>query len=112
MDPRELLAHVTDHVTVSRVFGAPIPQGEALVIPVASVRGAAGGGSGAGPSNQGSGSGGGGGFVATPAGVYVIQGGVVHWHPALDVTRIVLGGQVVAVALALVARSIVRRRRR
>lgn len=112
MDPQELLAQVTDNVTVSRVFGEPIRQGETLVVPVARIRGGAGGGSGTGPSNEGSGSGGGGGYVATPAGVYVITGGTAQWQPALDVTRIVLGAQVVAVVLALVARSILRRHRR
>jgi len=35
----------------------------------------------------------------------------VSWQPALDVTRIVVGGQMVAVVVALVLRSILRRRR-
>jgi uncharacterized spore protein YtfJ len=110
MDPQQLLAQVTDNVTVTRVFGEPIQHGDTLVVPVARIRGAAGGGSGTGPSNEGSGSGGGGGFVAAPAGVFVIKAGEAHWHPALDVTRIVLGGQAVGVVLALVLRSILRRR--
>jgi hypothetical protein len=34
----------------------------------------------------------------------------VSWQPALDVMRIAIGGQVLAVVLALVIRSILRRR--
>ena len=110
MDAKELLAQVTDNITVNRVFGQPIQHGDILVLPAARIKGGAGGGSGSGPSNQGSGSGGGGAFAATPAGVYVIRGGTARWQPALDVSRIALGGQVVAIVLALVVRSILRRR--
>jgi hypothetical protein len=49
---------------------------------------------------------------AVPAGAYVIRNGEVSWQPAVDVTRIALGGQVVAVVLLLVVRSALRRRRR
>ena len=38
--------------------------------------------------------GGGFGLSATPAGAYVIRGGAVEWQPAIDVNRIVLGGQI------------------
>jgi hypothetical protein len=37
---------------------------------------------------------------------------VVHgdsWHPAVDVTRVVLGGRLMAAAALLVARSVLRR---
>jgi hypothetical protein len=81
---------------------------------VAVVRGGGGGGQGegSGPGNTGTGSGSGGGFgiAARPAGVYVIDGQNVHWRPAVDVNRIVLGGQIVAIAALLVLRSIFRRR--
>jgi len=109
MDVKELLSKVTDNLTVGRVFGEPIQHGDVLVVPVARIRGGAGGGSGAGPGKE-EGSGGGGGFEATPAGVYVIKDEAVAWHPAVDVTRIVVGGQLVAVVVALVVRSILRRR--
>ena len=42
----------------------------------------------------------------------MIRDGEVTWRPALDVNKIVLGGQLVAVVALLVARSMVRRRRR
>jgi hypothetical protein len=41
---------------------------------------------------------------------HVRSPGPVTWHPALDVTRVVIGAQVVTVVLALVTRSILRRR--
>ena len=110
MDVHQLLSKVTDNLTVARVFGEPIAHGDILVVPVARIRGGAGGGSGPGPTQEGTGSAGSAGFNATPAGVFVIRSGSVTWQPALDVTRIVLGGQLVAVVLALVARSILRRR--
>lgn len=110
MNVEQLLAQVRDGATVSRVFGEPVQRDDVLLVPVARVRGGAGGGGGSGPRDEGSGSGGGGGFVATPAGVYVVKDGTVRWHPAVDVTRIVLGGQLVAVVVALIVRSILRRR--
>ena len=51
------------------------------------------------------------GLAAKPAGVYVIDGSNVSWRPAVDVNRIVLGGQIVAVVALLVLRSILRTRR-
>jgi len=112
MDVQQLLSKVTDNLTVGRVFGEPIQHGDILIVPVARIRGGAGGGSGtgAGATDDVSNSGGGGGFDAKPAGVFVLKGGSVSWQPALDVTRIVIGGQVVTVVLALVVRSILRRR--
>ncbi|MDR6321716.1 hypothetical protein J3R03_005912 [Actinoplanes couchii] len=41
----------------------------------------------------------------------MIRGDEVHWRPAIDVNKIVLGGQLVAVVAFLVARSLLRRRR-
>jgi uncharacterized spore protein YtfJ len=110
MDIQELLSKVTDNLTVGRVFGEPVQHGDILVVPVARIRGGAGGGNGTGATEDLSNSGGGGGFEATPVGVFVLKNGSAEWHPALDVTRIAIGGQVVAVVLALVLRSILRRR--
>jgi uncharacterized spore protein YtfJ len=110
MDVKELLSQVTDNLTVGRVFGEPIRQGDVVIVPVARIRGGAGGGGGIDAEKGGEGSGGGGGFEAVPAGVYVIKDESVSWRPAVDVTRIVIGGQLVAVVVALVLRSILRRR--
>ena len=110
MDVQQLLSKVTDNLTVGRVFGEPIQHGDILIVPVARIRGGAGGGSGTGTGNDVSNNGGGGGFDAKPAGVFVLKSGSVSWQPALDLTRIVIGGQVVTVVVALVVRSILRRR--
>lgn len=108
MDVEKFLSQISDSATVTRVFGEPIERDGALVVPVARVRAGGGGGSGTGPENESSGVGGGGGFDASPAGVYVIKDGDAQWRPAVDVNRIVLGGQVMAVLVVLVLRSVLR----
>jgi uncharacterized spore protein YtfJ len=112
MDVNELMAQTRDTLTVSRLFGEPYERNGTTVVPVAAVRGGGGGGKGegGGPEGAGSGSGSGGGFglVAKPAGVYVIDGSGVRWRPAVDVNRVVLGAQIVAVVALLVLRSILR----
>ena len=115
MDVNELMQQTRDTLTVSRLFGESYERNGTVVVPVAAVRGGGGGGhgEGGGPDGSGSGSGSGGGFglAAKPAGVYVIDGSNVSWRPAVDVNRIVLGGQIVAVVALLVLRSILRTRR-
>jgi uncharacterized spore protein YtfJ len=80
------------------------------VIPVAAVRGGGGGGGGGGtsPQDQSSGQGQGVGFGvrADPVGVFVVKDGDVEWRPAVNVMRIVIGGQIVAVVALLVLRRI------
>jgi uncharacterized spore protein YtfJ len=110
MDVEQLLSQVSDSAKVSRVFGEPVREGDVLLVPVARVRGGGGGGSGTGPDTEGSGSGGGGGFTADPAGVYVVKDGEVTWRPAVDVNRVVVGGQLVLIVMFLVLRSVLRRR--
>ncbi len=114
MDPQDLLAQARDAMTVKRVFGEPIEKDGVTVIPVATVIGGAGGGSGtsteAGGEGSPSGTGGGYGLRATPAGVYVIKDGTVRWEPALDLNRVILGGQLVAIVLFLTIRAIARAR--
>ena len=67
--------------------------------------------------SEGGESGGGGGFglMARPSGAWIVEDGVVTWKPAIDVNRIVLGGQIVALAAILVSGRILlaqaRRRR-
>jgi uncharacterized spore protein YtfJ len=109
----DLVDRLQDRVAVisDRVVAAPIERDGATVVPVVSVRGGGGGGVGSDPSGGGEGSGGGWGAVARPVGAYVLEGGHVRYEPAIDVTRIVLGGQVVAVVALLVIRRALRRRR-
>jgi uncharacterized spore protein YtfJ len=108
MHDQELLAQAHDSMTVKRVFGEPIDKNGITIIPAANVRGGAGVGSGS--SIGDSPSGGRFGLRATPAGVYVIKGETVTWQPALNLNRVILGGQIVAIALLLTIRSLMRAR--
>ena len=76
------------------------------------MQGGAGGGGGEGPEGQGSGTGGGFGVNAKPAGAFVVRGDDVDWRPAIDVNRIIMGGQLIAAAALLLAVTVVRARHR
>lgn len=112
MEVQEVIAQARDALTVKRVFGEPYEKDGVTVIPAARVQGGAGGGGGEDPEGQGRGSGSGFGLSARPVGAFMIRGGEVTWRPALDLNRVILGGQVVAVVLLLTIRSIVKRRAR
>ena len=109
MDAQDIVAQARDAVSVKRVFGDPYERNGVTVIPAARVGGGAGGGVGEGPEGEGSGKGSGSGFglSARPAGAYVIRGEEVRWQPAVDVNRIVLGAQLVAIAALLVVRAVI-----
>jgi uncharacterized spore protein YtfJ len=94
-----------------QVFGQPYEKNGVTVIPVARVFGGGGGGEGT-PEGGEPASGGGLGFNARPAGAFVVIGDDVRWQPAVDVNRIVLGAQLVAIAALLTVRSIVKARAR
>jgi uncharacterized spore protein YtfJ len=96
--------------TAEKVFVSPIERDGLTVIPAATV--GAGGGSGNQGGEPGSGERGGFGLRAKPAGAFVIRNGSVRWQPAVDVNRLVMGGQVVAIVALLVLRTIVRSRAR
>jgi uncharacterized spore protein YtfJ len=108
MDVGELLERASDDLNVKRVYGEPVERDGVTVIPVARVLG--GGGGGSGTKGEESGSGGGFGGWAKPVGVYVIRDGKVSWQPALDINRIILGGQLAVITLFLVVRSVAHRR--
>src|ERR1700726_2347950 len=48
------------------------------------------------------------GVSSRPVGAFVIKGGEVSWQPALDLNRVILMGQVVAIVALLTARAIVK----
>ncbi|WP_406830275.1 hypothetical protein ABEG17_14930 [Pedococcus sp. KACC 23699] len=110
MDVDQLLSQITDDLTPRKVFGEPIERDGVMLVPVARVRGGAGGGSGGRDGDEGSG--GGGGMDAKGLGVFVVKDGNVSWQPAVDVTRLAIGGQVVAVVAALVIALVLRPRSR
>jgi uncharacterized spore protein YtfJ len=104
---------IVDSASAGRVFGEPVSHEGVVVLPAAKVSGGAGGGTGPAEDGkqQGGGTGGGFGMSAKALGVFVIrEGGKVQWQPAVDVNRIVLGGQLVAVTALLLIRSLVKAR--
>jgi len=110
MEVQDVVAQARDALTVKRVFGEPYEKDGVMMIPVAKVQGAAGSGGGEGPEGQGKGSGGGFGVSARPVGAFMIRGGEVTWRPAVDVNRIILGGQIVVIVALLTIRAIVKTR--
>jgi uncharacterized spore protein YtfJ len=112
MEIQEAIAQARDTLTVKRVYGEPYEKNGVTIIPAARVQGGAGGGSGEDPQGQGKGSGSGFGVTARPIGAFVLRGDELSWRPAVDVNRIVLGGQAVAIVALLVVRAIIRSRAR
>lgn len=112
MDAQDVITQARDALTVKRVFGEPYEKNGVTVVAVAKVQGGAGGGGGEGPQGEGKGSGGGFGVSARPVGMFVIRGDELSWRPAVDVNRVVLGAQIVAIAALLTVRSIVKARAR
>jgi uncharacterized spore protein YtfJ len=106
---------VKDTMNVRRAFGDPYEVDGVTLIPVAKVGGGGGGGGGEGgpPDKPAAGNGAGMGFGVgvKPLGVYAVRDGQVSWQPAVDVMRIVLGGQLLALAVILTVRSILKHRR-
>jgi uncharacterized spore protein YtfJ len=109
-DVRQTIEQAKDAMSVRRVFGDPYEKNGVTLIPAARVQGGAGGGGGEGPDGQGGGSGVGFGVNARPAGAFVIRGEEVDWRPAIDVNRVILGGQLIAIAALLLARAVIKSR--
>src|SRR5215813_186072 len=96
----EAIREVVDSAAAGKVFGAPIVEDGVTVLPAAKISGGGGGGGGTGPAKDGkesSGTGGGMGVSAKPLGVFVIRNGRVRWQPAIDMNRVIIGGQIVGV---------------
>jgi uncharacterized spore protein YtfJ len=109
----ETVREAVEHAAAGKVFGAPVEHDGITVLPVAKVSGGGGGGGGTGPAEGGQdagGAGGGLGLSAKALGVFVIKDGTVAWRPAIDVNKVIIGAQVVAVTALLVVRAIVKAR--
>jgi uncharacterized spore protein YtfJ len=87
----------------SEVFGTPYEKNGVTIIPAAKIAGGAGGG---GDQNMPQAGGLGFGVMARPAGAFVIKGNEVRWQPALDLNRVILMGQVVAIVGLLTVRAV------
>jgi uncharacterized spore protein YtfJ len=112
MEVEDVITQARDALTVKRVFGDPYQQNGVTIIPAARVRGGAGAGRGEGAEGEGNGSGSAFSITAHPVGAFIISEGELRWRPAVDVNRIILGGQVVMVVALLTARAIVKARAR
>ena len=110
MEVQDVIAQARDTLTVKRVFGEPYEKDGVTIIAAAWVQGGAGGGSGEDPQSQGKGSGSGFAMTARPVGAFIIREGELSWRPAVDVNRIVLGGQVVAIVALLTVRALIKAR--
>ncbi|HXV72519.1 MAG TPA: sporulation protein [Acidimicrobiia bacterium] len=108
----EMLSETKDLVTVKKVYGEPYQSNGVTFIPAAAVRGGMGGGEGDGSESAPAGRGGGMGIAARPIGAYRIKGDDVAWVPAVDVSRVIFTGQIVAIVALLVIRSILSKRRK
>jgi uncharacterized spore protein YtfJ len=89
----------------SEVFGVPYEKDGITIIPAAKISGGAGGG---GDQHEPQAGGAGFGVSSRPVGAFVIKEGEVRWQPALDLNRVILMGQVVAIVALLTARAIVK----
>jgi uncharacterized spore protein YtfJ len=104
----EIMQQGRDTLTVKQVFGEPFERDGVAIIPAAVVRGGGGGGSGE-DMNGNHGGGGGYGLSARPVGAYQIKDGKVTWIPALDLTRVILVGQVIGILFLLMTKSVLKR---
>jgi uncharacterized spore protein YtfJ len=130
MDVENVLAKVSDNLSVRRAFGAAYEKDGLLIIPVAMVAGGGGGGTSrsrhqhgnsaarpetlaapdtaaqeSGPADAGGGFGG----LVLPSGAYVVKGDQVRWVPAVDTTIVVLASlalvRMLAAALVRISRN-------
>ncbi|GAB3295085.1 hypothetical protein [Parasphingorhabdus pacifica] len=99
----EILTALAGRLGEHQVFGQPVQQGATTLVPVARIR--VGGGRRRRAENEGTG------VVSHPVGAWSIrEDGTVCWHPAVDINRIVRGGQFALAAVLVVAAVAFRRR--
>jgi hypothetical protein len=108
MEVQEITEAAFDAVTAKRVYGEPFETKGLTVIPAATVTGVGLRGTsddGSGPNGDGSAEGrrgGGFGLTARPSGAWVIDENGTTWKPAVDVNRIIFGGQLIALVAIVV----------
>jgi len=90
---RALMSASRDVMSAKRVYGDPYEKNGLTVIPAAIV-GVAGGAAGDQAGDEPGGERGFG-LLARPSGAWIVREDQVTWKPAIDVNRIVLGGQII-----------------
>ena len=91
-----IVNQIQEQFSAGIVYGDAVEAADIFVVPAARVLGGGGGG-----SDAAQGEGGGFGLMAMPAGAWVIKGGDAEWRPAIDVTAIVLGAELVGLSYFL-----------
>jgi uncharacterized spore protein YtfJ len=94
MDAQQFVNEMQQEVRPNNVFGAPIQVDGVTLLPAMMVRGGAG-------ARGGDRGGAGYGVRARPVGIYVLRDGKVSWRPAVDVNRIIWGGQMIGLVAAV-----------
>ena len=110
MNVTDVLTQARDSITVQRVFGEPIDHGHVTVVPVARVgrwrwRGQRRRARRRARASATA-------WVPRLPGSTCIDDDHVKWQPAVDVNRVILGGQIVAIVLLLTIRALARMRAR
>lgn len=100
-DVADTITGTRDALTIRKVFGDAYEVDGVRYIPVAKVAGGAGGGGGGEGDDDGGGYGSGFGMSARGIGVYEVRDGHATWKPAIDVNRVIRGGQVLAAVVAV-----------
>jgi uncharacterized spore protein YtfJ len=101
----DIITEAKSVMRANEVFGTPYEKNGLTIIPAAKISGGAGVG---GDHHEPPAGGGGFGVSSRPVGAFVIKGDEVHWQPTLDLNRVILTGQVVAVVALLTLRTIVK----
>ncbi len=111
MNTPELLAQLAEQLGKHQVVTEPYEHDGVVVIPVVHVRAGGGLGGRGRQGRQADDANGGMGIVARPVGAWIVKDGDAVWQPAIDVNRIVLGGQAIALAALVTVYWLIRRRR-
>jgi hypothetical protein len=117
VEAQDAFRSVREALSARQVFGEPVERDGVTVIPAATVIGGGGGGGGKKGSGEGDADGGepqtgaGMGFalVGWASGAFEIREGRVAWRPTLDVTRILLVAQGVALVVSLATLTVLGR---
>jgi hypothetical protein len=95
MDTQQAFNAPEEILKTRPVFSEPVHVDGVTIIPASVVRG---GGASRGNDERGRR---GFGLQARPYGAFVVKNGKVSWRPAIDVNRVIMGGQLVALAAVL-----------